>query len=211
MGIDRKKASEYIERIYLDHDDPKRLDYICRVSRNDFGSPITDDAARLFKTLIHLVKPKEILEIGTSIGFSTTSMALAARGYGGRITTLEIDSSWAEIAKQIFKREGVSDTIDVVVGDASDKIKNFDDESFDIVFQDSAKPLYPVMLKDCIRVLRKGGLFLVDNTLFPVRVPEEEWSDSLSKIHDFNNMLLKMPVQSTILPIGTGCTVAVKL
>ncbi|UCE10291.1 MAG: O-methyltransferase [Candidatus Thorarchaeota archaeon] len=211
MSVEYKKAMEYIERIYEEQDDPKRLDYVARVSRNDFGSPITDEAARLFKTLIHLVRPKRILEIGTSIGFSTTSMALAARTYGGRITTLEIDSSWAEITKNIFSREGVSDVIDIIVGDASETIKDFEDETFDIVFQDSAKPLYPVMLDDCIRVLRKGGLFLVDNTLFPVRSPKEKWSDSLSKIHDFNEMLLKMPVQSTILPIGTGCTVAVKL
>jgi len=211
MKLDYQKALDYIEEIYSATDEPKMLDYICKVSRNDFGPTIEDDIARLFKVLIHLTKPKRILEIGTSIGFSTTSMALAAKNYGGTITTLEIDESWAEIAKQIFRREGVSDSIEVVTGDAQDLLPTFPDESFDIVFQDSSKIHYPAMLKDCLRVLKKGGLFLVDDSLFPVMRTEENWSDSDAKIHEFNKALLNFSVKSTILPLGDGCTVAVKI
>ena len=67
------------------------------------------------------------------------------------------------------------------------------------------------MLKDCLRVLKKGGLFLIDDSLFPVMRSEEEWSDSDAKIHEFNQALLDFSIQSTILPIGDGCTIAVKL
>ena len=211
MKLDYPEAIEYIAKTYETQDEPSMLDYICRVSRNDFGPTIEDDIARLFKVLIHLQRPKRILEIGTSIGFSTTSMALATKAYGGKITTLEIDESWALIARQIFEREGVSDVIDVIIGDATEILPKFKDGSFDIVFQDSSKKLYPAMLKDCLRVLKKGGLFLIDDTLFPVITPEERWSVSDTKIHEFNQTLLEFPVSSTILPIGEGCTIAVKL
>lgn len=211
MELDLKKAIEYIEEIYSSHDEPKMIDYICRVSRNDFQPTIDDDIARLFKVLVHLKQPKHILEIGTSIGFSTTSMALAVRDYGGKITTLEIDESWAEIAKQIFRREGVSELIEVVTGDALDILPTFSDESFDIVFQDSSKKHYPTMLKDCLRILKKGGLFLADDSLFPVIRSEDEWSESDSGIHKFNQALVDFSVQSTILPLGEGVTVAVKI
>lgn len=211
MDFDYRGALDYIEKIYSDQDDPKRLDYICKISRNDFAPVIEDDIARLFKLLIHLQKPKRILEIGTGVGFSTTSMALAVKEYGGKITTIEIDESWAEITKNIFSREGVSDYIEIIVGDAQEILPTFDDESFDVVFQDGSKRLYHALLQDCLRVLKKGGLFLLDDTLFPVMTPEESWSTSDSKIHEFNKALLDYPVKSTILPIGEGCTVAVKL
>ena len=67
------------------------------------------------------------------------------------------------------------------------------------------------MLEDSLRILRKGGLLLVDDTLFPVLTPEESWDDGDRGIHSFNQVLPKYKVESTLLPIGEGCTIAVKL
>ncbi len=146
-----------------------------------------------------------------SIGFSTTSLALAAKKFGGTVTTIEIDESMVEVARKAFEREGVSDHIEIKLGDAIEVLKEMESESFDVVFQDSTKRGYPVMLEDCIRVLRKGGLLLVDDTLWPPIRPPEEWNDSYKAIDKFNRELVKLNVESTILPIGEGCTIAVKL
>jgi predicted O-methyltransferase YrrM len=167
--------------------------------------------SRLFNILLSLVRPKKVLEIGMSIGFSTTSLALAAKKFGGTVTTIELDESIVDVARKAFEREGVSDSIEIVVGDAIEILAGMKSETYDVVFQDSTKRGYPVMLEDCIRVLKKGGLFLVDDTLWPPIKPPEEWNDSYIAIDKFNRELVKLNVESTILPIGEGCTIAVKL
>jgi predicted O-methyltransferase YrrM len=206
-----QKAWDYIDEIYKDTDKPRLEDYIKATGLDSFEPPIEDEMSRLFRLLLNLSKPKKILEIGMSIGFSTTSLALAAKRFGGTVTTIEINESIVDAARKSFEREGVSDIIEIVVGDAKDVVSEMESETFDVVFQDSSKRLYPVMLDDCIRVLKKGGLLLVDDTLFPVIRLPNDWSESDKAIDQFNNALLKQNVISTILPIGEGCTIAVKL
>ena len=211
VPFDCQKAWDYIDEIYKDKDDLRLDEFIKATGLKEFGPPIEDEMSRLFKILLHLVKPKRVLEIGMSIGFSTTSLALAAKKFGGTVTTIEIDETMVEVARKAFEREGVSENIEIVVGDAIEVLREMESESFDVVFQDSTKRGYPVMLEDCIRVLRKGGLFLVDDTLWPPIRPPEEWNDSYKAIDRFNRELVKLDVISTILPIGEGCTIAVKL
>jgi len=211
VPFDCQRAWDYIDEIYRETDKPRMEDYSKATGLDSFEPVIEDDISRLFKLLLNLSKPKRILEIGMSIGFSTTILALAARRFGGTVTTIEINESIVETAREAFKREGVSDNIEILVGDARKIISELDSEYFDVVFQDSSKRLYPVMLEDCIRVLKKGGLFLIDDTLFPVIRSSNEWNASDRAIDKFNNDLLKMNVISTILPIGEGCTIAVKL
>ena len=211
VPFDCQKAWDYIDGIYKDKDTPRLADYIQATGLDSFGPPIEDEMSRLFKLLLSLVKPKRILEIGMSIGFSTTTLALAAKRFDGMVTTIEIDESMVEVARKAFEREGVSDNIEIIVGDAVEVLAEMKAETFDVVFQDSTKRGYPVMLENCIRVLKKGGLFLVDDTLWPPIKPPEEWNDSYRAIDKFNRDLLKFNVESTILPIGEGCTIAVKL
>jgi predicted O-methyltransferase YrrM len=211
VPFDCQTAWDYIDEIYKDSDKLRLDEYIKATGLKNFGQPIEDEMSRLFNILLSLVRPKKVLEIGMSIGFSTTTLALAAKRYGGTVTTIELDQSIVEVAKKAFKREGVADNIEIIVGDAIEVLKNMESESFDVVFQDSTKRGYPVMLEDCIRVLKKGGLFLVDDTLWPPIRPPEEWNDSYKAIDKFNRELLKFEVESTILPIGEGCTIAVKL
>jgi predicted O-methyltransferase YrrM len=211
VPFDCQKAWDYIDEIYKDRDTPRLGDYIQATGLDSFGPPIEDEMARLFKLLLSLVRPMKILEIGMSIGFSTTILALAVKRFGGTVTTIEIDESMVEVARKAFEREGVYDNIEIIVGDAIEVLAGLESDTFDVVFQDSTKRGYPVMLEDCIRVLKKGGLFLVDDTLWPPIKPPDEWNDSYKAIDKFNRELLKFNVESTILPIGEGCTIAVKL
>ena len=211
VPFDCQKAWDYIDELYQEKDEPRLREYIEATGLDSFGPPIQDELSRLFKILLNLSKPKKILEIGMSIGFSTTHLALVAKKFGGTVTTIEIDESIVEVARKAFEREGVSDSIEIIVGDAGEVLADMESESFDVVFQDSSKRAYPAMLEDCIRVLRKGGLFLVDDTLWPPIKPPNEWNESYKALDRFNRELLKLDVISTILPIGEGLTIAVKL
>ncbi len=206
-----QKAWDYIDEIYRDIDKPRLKEYIKASGLESFEPPIEDEMARLFNLLLNLSRPKRILEIGMSVGFSTTTLARAAKRFGGTVTTIEIDESIVENTRESFVREGVSDNIEIIVGDAREVISKMESEKCDVVFQDSSKRLYPVMLEDCMRVLKRGGLFLIDDTLFPVIRPPDSWSESDRAIDKFNRELLKQDAISTILPIGEGCTIAVKL
>ncbi|MFX0044549.1 MAG: O-methyltransferase [Candidatus Hermodarchaeota archaeon] len=207
--FDLGKATKYIAEIYQEKDKPSAEEYTEKAGLE--GPIIEDEIARLFKLLLKITRPKKILEIGMNIGFSTTSMALAVKEFGGLVTTLEMDSEVAEVARKSFEREGVADNIEIVIGDAYDILPHIESESYDVVFQDSTKRGYPLMLNDCLRILKKGGLLLVDDTLWPVTRSEEEWNESFESIDKFNRILVESEVESTILPLGEGCTIAVKI
>ncbi|MFW9944713.1 MAG: O-methyltransferase [Candidatus Sifarchaeia archaeon] len=206
--IDLEKATNYIAEIYQDKDKPSAKEYVEKAGLQ--GPIIEDEIARLFRLLLKITRPMKILEIGMNIGFSTTSMALVVKEFGGTVTTLEMDPKVAEVARKNFEREGVADNIEIVIGDAYEILPGIASESYDVVFQDSTKRGYPLMLNDCLRILKKGGLLLVDDTLWPVTRSEEEWNESFAGIDKFNRMLVESKVESTILPLGEGCTIAVK-
>ena len=94
---------------------------------------IDDDVARMLQVLITLVKPKKNLEIGTSVGFSTVSMAKSVRNYGSQITTIEFDAKVAEQALQNFEREMVAEQIEIRIGDAREIIPTLT-EGYDLIF-----------------------------------------------------------------------------
>lgn len=207
--MDLDKATRYIAEIYRETDLPAANDYMAKSGIE--GPIIEDEIARLFKVLLKLMRPTRILEIGMNIGFSTVSMALAVKEYGGKVTTIESDPDIVEFARRSFERESVSESIEIVIGDAFEILPEIASQSYDVVFQDSTKRGYPKMLPDCIRILRKGGLLLVDDTLWPVmRVPDAS-TESNKGIDEFNRALVQYDLESTILPIGEGCTIAVKL
>lgn len=210
VPFDADAALEYSTGIYSDRDRPTVQEYAEATGLDEFEPVIEDEIARMFRVLLRLAKPKRILEIGMSIGFSTTTLAKVASEYGGRVTSIEMNEDIIPVAKEAFKREGVEEVIEVIHGDAEEVLKKLETESFDLVFQDSSKRLYPVMLDDMIRVLKKGGLILVDDTLFPV-MHAGEWSVSDEAIDRFNRAVAARELESTILPIGEGLTIAVKL
>jgi predicted O-methyltransferase YrrM len=211
--LDFKKASAYIESLY----EKRKLtqkQYLAATELKDFGQVVDDDVARMMQVLITLVRPRKILEIGTSVGFSTVSMAKVIKQYGGKIVTIEIDAEVARQAVKNFEREGVKEQIEVRIGDARTIISNMTEE-FNLIFQDVGdKKLYGEMLEDYIRVLKPGGMLLAEDTLFPVFDFGSEFGDltqMCESLDTFNKKIADCPqFESTLLPIGDGLTVAVK-
>lgn len=208
---DYEKINSYINGLYERKTALSRKEYIHKTQLKDFIPVVDDDVARLLKLIIKITKPRNILEIGTSIGYSTVSMAEMVKEYGGRITTVEYDERVAAQARENFVSAGVGDFIELKIGDAEQIIPQMEDK-FNLIFQDVDKRLYPLLLDDCIRLLKKGGLLIAEDTLFPVLDLEEKWHHLVEPIEQFNKMIIgSQELDSTILPVGDGVTVAIRI
>jgi len=206
-----EKYQNYIEDLYKAKGAIRKKEFVDKTGWKNFISLVDDDAVRFLQLMLQIKKPERILEIGTSIGFSTVSMAITAREFGGTITTIEFDKTAAQEAHHNFVNSGVDDIIQIEFGDASEIVPSFPDDSFDFIFQDADKQLYPVLLKDCIRILKSGGIFIADDALFPVMELDEKWGSQVEPVNVFNHLVTNISeLESTLLPIGDGMMVAVK-
>lgn len=135
-----------------------------------------------------LVQPKRILEIGTMVGYSSICLAkgLAA---DGQLHTIEMREQDAIIAKNNFIRAGLSDRIQLHVGNALDILPQLN-ETWDLVFIDADKTGYDQYYRMVKPRLRSGGLILADNVLFHGDVLEDPIKGKNAKaIHAFNEMV----------------------
>lgn len=208
--MDFDKINLYINRLYDQNAELTRQEFINKTQLKDFIPVVDDDVARFLKLIIKITKPKKILEIGTSIGYSTTSMAQIVKEYGGQITTVEYDETVALQAKQNFINANVGEYIDLKLGNAKEILPSLQ-EKYDLIFQDADKKLYPLLFNDCLRLLKAGGLLIAEDTLFPVIDLEMKWHDLVEPIRQFNELVVTCPeLDSTLLPIGDGVIIAVK-
>jgi len=206
-----EKATYYINALYEKRGFSKE-GYIQATELQEFGIVVDDDVSRMLYVLTRLTHAQRILEIGTSIGYSTVSIANAIKGYDGKILTIESNQQVAQQAMKNFERAGVAQNIEVKIGDAGEIVPRIQ-EQFDLIFQDVGdKGLYPLLFDDCIRLLKPGGLLLAEDTLFPVMELSVSWAHSVAPIQQFNEMVAESSfLESTILPIGDGLTIAVKM
>jgi predicted O-methyltransferase YrrM len=206
-----EKATSYINTLYEKRGFSKE-EYIEATELQEFGIVVDDDVSRMLYVLARLTRAQRILEIGTSIGYSTVSLANAIKGYDGKIFTIENDKQVAQQAMKNFERVGVAQSIEVKIGDAREIVPRIR-EQFDLIFQDVGdKGLYPVLFEDCIRLLKPGGLLLAEDTLFPVMELGAKGTHIVAPIQKFNEMVADSSfLESTILPIGDGLTIAIKM
>jgi len=208
--MDLNKANKYINDLYSKHG-VDQDEYIKLTKLREYGHIIDRDVSLMMQVLLSLNNPKLILEIGTSIGYSTVSMAEIIKEYNGKIITIESDKQVAMQAIENFKHMGVADYIEVKIGDAQKILPKMTGE-FDVIFQDVGdKTLYSILLNDCIRLLKNNGLLLAEDTLFPIMDRFKHYHESIASIHKFNEMVSSNPdLISTIIPIGDGLTVSIK-
>jgi predicted O-methyltransferase YrrM len=170
---------------------------------------IGPDQGAFMAMLVRLTGARRILEIGTFTGYSSTAMALALPP-DGRITCCDVSREWTDLAREAWADAGVADRVDLRIAPALETLASLDDASYDLAFIDADKPSYDGYYEGCLRVVRPGGLILVDNTLWSGRVadPAEEDEDT-SAIRALNaKIAADERVDHVVLAIGDGVTMA---
>ena len=197
-------VSNYIQNLYKQKEVLTQKEYTFDMRVKDYIPTVDDETAAFLLLIIHLVKPKHILEIGTSVGFSTVSMALAAKPFGGKITTIEFDETVAAQAQENFEKSGTADSITLLHGDAAEILQQLQG-SYDIIFQDVDKRLYSRLLPNCLRLLASDGLLLSDDALFPILDLDKRWENQIAPVRSYNELLMRTPeLESVLLPVGDG-------
>ena len=126
---------------------------------------ITRDTGEFLSVLVRATSARRVLEIGTSNGYSTLWLASAARATGGAVTTVEFSDYKVGLARQNFNRSGLAPFITLVHDDTTRVLEHAADASFDLIFLDAERPEYPGWWPALKRVLRPGGLLVVDNAI----------------------------------------------
>lgn len=117
---------------------------------------------RILRLLVESIGAKHVVEIGTSVGYSSIWMGLGLQATGGKLTTFEIDADRAKRARENFKRAGMDALITVVLGDAHKTVGDLKDP-IDLVFLDADKEGYLDYLEKLLPKLRPGGLIIAHN------------------------------------------------
>ncbi len=159
--------------------------------------------------LVKIIGAKRILEIGTFTGYSSTAMALALPP-DGRIMCLDVSREWTDVAREAWTDAGVADKVDLRLAPASETLATLDDDSFDMAFIDADKPGYDDYYEGCLRVVRSGGLILIDNVLWSGEVADPSNHDENTTIMRALNEKVAADerVDHVLLPIGDGLTLA---
>lgn len=169
----------------------------------------------LLKFLLALSKPKNILEVGTAIGFS----ALLMSEYGPEdchITTIEKYEKRIPVAKENFRRSGREERITLLEGDAAEIMKELQGP-YDMIFMDAAKGQYIHFLPEVLRLLAPGGLLVSDNVLQDGDIIESRFAVTRrnrtihSRMREYLYELKHAPgLETVILPVGDGVTLTTK-
>ena len=117
---------------------------------------------RLLRIMTESMGAKNVVEIGTSTGYSGIWLGLALKKTGGKLTTYEIDPKRAATARAKFKKAGLEGIITLVEGDAHKEVKKLK-EPIDILFLDADKGGYVDYLKTLVPLVRPGGLIMAHN------------------------------------------------
>ena len=162
---------------------------------------------RLLKMLVKMIRPKNILEIGTFAGYSAICLAEGLEE-GGKVYTFEINDEQEDFTRPWIESSAMADRIELIIGDAIEQAPRLGVE-FDMAFIDGDKRTYIESYEMVMQVLRQGGFILADNTLWDEHVVDPQYAkDAQTRgILQFNDHVAADDrVEKVILPLRDGLT-----
>jgi predicted O-methyltransferase YrrM len=161
---------------------------------------ITPDTGEFLALLVKAMHARRILEIGTSNGYSTLWLADAVASIDGDVTTIEMSPQKLAMARENFARAGLENRITQLEGDAGTQLQQLGEGDFDLVFLDSQRSVYLDWWPDLRRILRAGGLLVVDNATSHVE-EMAAFTEAVRADGEFT---------TSLVPVGKGEFLAVK-
>lgn len=170
---------------------------------------IMDDTLEKIKEILENTNPKRILEIGTAVGYSASCFAKYAQE--AIIDTIELDEVRANEAIENVKKIGVSERINIFIGNAVEILPTLNNE-YDIVFIDAAKSKYSIFLAEGIRMIKNGGIILADNVLYKGYVMSDynkhKQRTAVRHLREYIKEVTENPnLETEILEIGDGLAI----
>jgi predicted O-methyltransferase YrrM len=189
---EREKAENQIRRQISFKDEESR--------RDEFLLSVGRSSAQLLSILAKSLKPKIILEIGGSYGYSTVWLAEAAHSAGGKLITLEIHPRKQQFAREAIARAGLSHAVEFRLGEARESIAALPGP-FDFVLLDLWKDLYIPCFELFYPKLSPGALVVADNMIYP--------EENRPLAHKYRaHVRTKPDIDSLLLPVGGGLEVS---
>ena len=211
--------------------DDRIYDYLCDVSVNESEllrqlreetalieysvMQISPEQGQFMALLIKLMGATRAIEIGTFTGYSSICVA-SAMSENGKLICCDISPQWTDIAEKYWALTGLENKIDLYIQPAEQTLQMLLDDgaerSFDFVFIDADKQNYIMYYEMALRLLRKGGMIAVDNTLWSGAVADPENNEPGTRaIRRFNEMIKKdTRISKSLLTIGDGLTLILK-
>ena len=201
------QLAEYLAR---HHPEPTALDRALIDETKALGDvsnmQIGSDQAAFMALLAQLADPDFIVEVGTFTGYSALTMARAVPK--ARLLCCDVSEEWTSIAQRYWAQAGVADRIDLRLGPALETLESLPaTRHIGLAFIDADKPSYRAYFDALVPRMVRGGVILVDNTLWSGRVVEPSDEANTEAIRDFNDYVHNdSRVDSVLLTIGDGLT-----
>ena len=180
---------------------------------------ISPEQGALMQTLAYAIHARRALEVGVFTGYSSIAIALAIQAMHGddaRLVACDVSEDYTAKARGYWAEAGVDHIVDLRIAPATETLKHLiaegEGESFDLMFIDADKTSYDAYYELGLKLLRTGGLMLIDNMLWSGKVadPSESGPDTVAlralaaKIHDDKR------VDMSLATVGDGLSVVVK-
>lgn len=176
---------------------------------------ITPEQGQFMTMLMGLIGAKLTLEVGVFTGYSTCATALGLPD-DGKIIALDRSREWTSRAEKFWKEAGIDSKIDLRIGEACELLKNLENDGysnkFDFIFIDADKKNYDNYYDYALKLIRPGGLIMIDNTLWRGKIiwktSEEQ---AVHQLRRFNERLHRDErIDLSILPMADGITLVRK-
>lgn len=183
--------------------------------RSDKNMQISQDQGAFMHIMARVTGAKRALEVGCFTGYSAIAVATGL-ARGGKLITLDIDPDATNLARDFFTEAGLEDVIELRLGRADKSLeameKEFGRDSFDFAFIDADKENYQTYYESCLRLVRPGGLIIVDNVIWSGKVIDASVQDeSTMALKKFNEMIVHdKRVEKCLLHISDGLMLLTK-
>ncbi len=206
-----RKINEYTMNL-VEVDNSRLTEIYEREKSKEKLSPIIEpEIGRFLSFYIRSKNSRQVLELGSGPGYSTIWLGEALRSTGGFLTSIEIDQERFEQAKKNVQAAGLSAIVEIKLENALRFLEDSRSRPslYDLVFIDLDKTLYPEVIDICIEITSKKGIIIADDTLFKPKGLRNKVSDPVDKYN--KKVFSDSRLYSTILPVGDGLTLSLKL